>query len=192
MNGRRAVVRLGLGMALAWAACRHRPEQKLNLPTTGPVPRLAWVTWPDPNAFIFCTRRLDDNAAQVGVPGPCWRLEAGEAVARKIFEWASLGGADHSPSNASPWDRCHFETEQGVLAPKPTPARLWLLTPTRRDLVVEWMPDVKAQGDVFVLEPSFSPEGKWMAIVRVGVGLGEGERIVEIDSAELRLVPACR
>ena len=54
------------------------------------------------------------------------------------------------------------------------------MTPTGRDTLDDWKPDATVGGDLFADELSFSPEGKWMAIVRLGIHLGEGERIIEI------------
>ncbi len=177
------------------ASCGHSPERKTVFSSNDKVERMAWVSWPDANGFIFCTRRIDNAGNPVGVNGPCWRLDAGETEAKKVFAWAAVGGADSSPANGYPpaWsDRCHFEIERSRLGSKPTPARIWMITPTARELLSEWTPEPTREEKVFALEPSFSPEGKWMAISRVTLKQEEGQRVIEVDAAELREVPACR
>src|SRR5262249_35116460 len=128
----------------------------------------------------------DDGGAQVGVLGPCWRLVAGEAP-RKMLSWLNAGRPDDSAPNAVPWSRCSVELKGDVQGATAT-----LVTPTGRETLEDWKPSAEVGGDLFGVELSFSPEGRWMALVRVAVHLGEGERIVEIPEVEIRPVPACR
>jgi hypothetical protein len=169
------------------AACKPLPSARAPLrSSTGQPMRLGWVTWSDVNEIIFCTRRLDDSGAAVGVLGPCWRQPAGEPP-RKILSWLNAGRPDATAPTAGPWDRCTVESKgdsQGATAT--------LLTPTGRETIEDWRPDPKIGGDVFAIELSFSPEGRWMAVVRLAIHLGEDERIVEIPSVDIRSVPACR
>lgn len=159
--------------------------------------RLAAVMWPNGKSIISCTRRLDDGGNPVGVAGPCHRLEAGEAQAQKVLSWATLGRFDGAPPDAAPratGGRCRIELEQGQRLPTPRPARAVWVTPTRRELLDEWTPGEEAarmDTDAFTIETSLAPEGEWMAILRVAVGLGEGERVVQIASAKLVRVPSC-
>jgi hypothetical protein len=174
-------------LALALAACKPAPRPRAPLrSSTGQLMRLGWVTWSDVNELIFCNRRLDDNGQTVGVVGPCWRQSAGEPP-KRILSWLNAGRPDETPPNAGPWDRCSVEVQgdtRGALAT--------LLTPTGRESIEDWKPDAKVGGDVYAVELSFSPEGRWMAVARVAIHLGEGERIIEIPSVEIRAVPACR
>jgi len=172
---------------LVAAACKptRGPLTPLKSSTGQPM-RLGWVTWSDVNELIYCNRRLDDDGQAVGVLGPCWRQVAGEPP-RTIMSWLNAGRPDASPPLAGPWDRCAVEAkgdQNGAVAT--------LLTPTSREPIEDWKPDAKVGGDVYAVELSFSPEGKWMAVVHLAIHLGAGERIVEIPSVDIRAVPACR
>jgi hypothetical protein len=165
------------------AACA--PTQRKTPVTTAPNGqrlRLGWITWSDVNELIFCTRRLDDDANQVGNLGPCWRQAAGDQP-KKMFAWLNAGRPDDTPPNRGPWDRCLAEIKDTTVV---------LATPTERTLLDDWKPGNDVQGDRFTVELSFSPEGKWMAVEHVAIHVGEGERIIEIPSVEIRPVPACR
>lgn len=153
--------------------------------------RMAWVSWPDIDAMLYCTRRLDDYALQVGMPGPCWRHPAG-GEATRIFSWFSLSRPDSSSPLRSVADRCHVELEEAVTTPEPAPARAYWVTPTERVLIEEWMPERETPGDRFLIELSFSPESKWMAVLHVAVDVGDGERIVRVDASAVRPIPACK
>jgi hypothetical protein len=148
--------------------------------------RLAWVTWSDVNELMYCTRRLDDAGSQVGVLGPCWHQTAGEPP-KKMLSWLNIGRPDRTAPNAVPWGRCAVELTSDTQGATAT-----LVTPTSREVLETWKPDASVGGDRFALELSFSPEGQWMAVAHVAVHLGEGERIVEIPSVDIRTVPACR
>lgn len=154
--------------------------------------RLGWVTWPNADTMIYCNRRVDDQGNLVGVLGPCWRYEAGEPAPKKIMSWSNLGRPDSTPPAVGPWDRCTLELEDARLVPTPSPARASLQSPTAKTPLDEWTPDPKLTGDAYATEVSFSPEGKWMAVLHLSIGLGEGERTIEIADAKLAAVPACR
>jgi hypothetical protein len=187
----RALVLAALA-ALACGCVSSRGQRVRAAYAPGPArPRLAAVMWPTASGFIYCQRRLDDDARPIGVAGPCFRMDAGERDPHRIVSWASLGRFDGTPPNAGPWDRCHAELED-ARPHEHRPARAWLVTPTGRTLVEEWSPEPELTGDVFTLELSFAPEGQWMAVEHVMVGLGEGERTVEVTGVALRPVPACR
>ena len=173
-------------LALALAGC-HAPRARapLQAPSGAPL-RLGWITWSDVNEIVYCNRRLDDNGGQIGVLGPCWRQTAGERP-KKILSWLNAGRPDESPPTAVPWQRCFVERAGDTQG-----ARLTLRTPTETETLEDWKPDATVGGDVYGLEVSFSPEGRWMAVVRLAIHLGEGERIVEIPSVDIRPVPACR
>ena len=158
--------------------------------------RLAAVMWPTRKAIITCTRRIDDQAHAVGVAGPCMRLEAGEPEPVKVVSWATLGrfdddAPDHVP--ASFGGRCKLEIVPGQRTPLRETTLTWV-TPTKRVKLDDWMPsddEAVIEADRFTIETSFAPEGEWLAILRVGVGLGDGERIVQVASAKLVATPAC-
>ena len=157
----------------------------LTTPSGAPL-RLGWVTWSDVNEIVYCNQRLDDAGNRVGVLGPCWHQTAGEPP-KKMMSWLNAGRPDATPPNAVPWERCSVELRGDTQAASAT-----LLTPTSRELLDDWKPDAQIGGDRFADELSFSPEGKWMAVVHVALHLGEGERIVEVPSVDIRPVPACR
>ena len=170
-------------LALVLVACA--PSKKnVTLPTApnGRALRLGWITWSGVDELIYCTRRLDDDANQVGNLGPCWRQSAGDKP-KKMFAWLNAGRPDDSPPDKGAWDRCLLEIKDTSIT---------MVTPTERTLLDDWHPGNDVPGDRFIDEVSFSPEGKWMAVEHVAVHLGEGERIVEIPSVEIRPVPACR
>jgi hypothetical protein len=154
--------------------------------------RLGWLTWSNPTTILYCNRRIDDQGNPVGVTGPCSRLEAGEQTPHRIVDWTNAGRPDSTAPTAGPWDRCSIELEDAQLVPTPKPARAFVVSPTGKTLIEEWTPDPKINGDVFALEVSFSPEGKWMAVARLAIGLGEGERTIEVSGVNIWPVPACR
>jgi hypothetical protein len=170
--------------ALLVSGCRQwsKPPAHPLTEINGRMVRLAWITWSNVDEIMYCTRRLDDEANQVGVLGPCYRQQAGEPP-RKMLSWLNVARPDDRPPNAGPWERCAIELKETSAT---------LLTPTGRAAIEEWKPGNEVQGDRFAVELSFSPEGKWMAVERVAVHVGEGERIVELPSVEIRPVPACR
>ena len=159
--------------------------------------RLGAVMWPTATSIIACTRRLDEQAQPVGVAGPCAKLEAGENNATKVLSWATLGRFDGSPPDGGPpslGGRCHFEIEDAARIPQPRSAKVWWVTPTQRRELAAWTPaDEKgvAESDQFTMEVTLAPEGEWMALLRVAIGLGDGERIVQVVGMNLLRVPAC-
>jgi hypothetical protein len=153
--------------------------------------RLGWLTWSNPTTVLYCNRRIDDQGNPVGVTGPCWRQEAGDAPHR-IVTWTNAGRPDPAPPTQGPWDRCAIELEDAQLVPVAKPARAFVVSPTGKTLIEEWTADPKLNGDLFALEVSFSPEGQWMAVAKLAIGLGEGERTVEMAGVDILPVPACR
>jgi hypothetical protein len=187
-------------LALTLASCAHEGIPH-PAPSKHAIPpgkeRLAAVMWPVAKAIIYCTRRLDDYAQPVGVAGPCWRLEAGDPEPSKTLSWSTLGRFETSPPDTTPASyggRCHLEIEQGQRTPALKPARLTWVTPSGRKVLDDWMPtdDPDAiEADGYTIETTFAPEGEWMAILHVAVGLGDGERVVRVPHAKMIRVPAC-
>lgn len=188
-----------LPAVLVLAGCAHHPH--VVAPRQAAVPgasgvRLAAVMWPTRKAIITCTRRIDDEAHAVGVAGPCMRLEAGEPGPVKVMSWATLGRFDDDAPDRVPASfggRCKLEITQGQSAPLREATLTWV-TPTKRVKLDDWMPSDEAaaiEADRFTIEATFAPEGEWLAILRVGVGIGEGDRIVQVASAKLIPTPAC-
>jgi hypothetical protein len=168
------------------------PAQKPELHVHGKAQaRLGWVAWEDADTVVFCNRRLDDEGRTQGVLGPCYKAGP-DNVAHKMISWVMGEAPDTTPANAAPDPDCWIEIEEGALVPKERPARLTWNTHAGRRVLDEWTPDPKLQADRFTLEASFGPGGKYLAVLRVAIGLGDGERTVEIDGARLVPLPACR
>jgi hypothetical protein len=149
--------------------------------------RLAWITWAG-DALVHCRRRIDDAARTVGPLGPCTRIAEGAPPAR--VPAPSSHPPDVTFADATPDSACALTIEDAQLVPAPKPARLTLTTPSGKIDLDTWTPDT--EGDAFHIEASFSPDHRRVAILRVAVGLGEGERIVDVVSAQVRAAPACR
>jgi hypothetical protein len=155
-----------------------------------PRPRLGWVSWLDAETLYGCDRRVDDNGNTLGVMGPCWKIGV-DNVKHKMISWANAEAPDRSPANAGIWDKCRLVLEDARLVPPQAPARLVLESPSGRTTLDEWAPPSDVEGDAFQLEATFEPDGKRLGIVRLAIGLGEGERIVRIAGARLVDVPIC-
>lgn len=185
----RAPLVLALAAALVGSSsCWHNvnPRPRAVTAPNGGLLRLGWITWSDVNEVVFCTRRLDDGGNQVGVLGPCWRQTVGDKP-KKLFSWLNGGRSDDTPPNSGPWQRCAVKLESTNKEAKAT-----LLTPTGSEPLDDWTPPPEVNGDLFADELSFSPEGKWMAVLHLAVHLGEEERIIEPSWVDIRPVPACR
>jgi hypothetical protein len=156
--------------------------------------RLGWVTWSSPDELIFCNRRVDDAGNPIGVTGPCARQVAGESGSHRIMSWTTVDRPDPAPPDAGPWERCHLELEGSRAAglQRLAPVRAWLVAPSGRTLVDEWLPDPKLGGDQFAVEASVSREGRWLAFAHVSIGIGDGARALEVASVTIVAVPACR
>ena len=156
----------------------------------GKRPRLAWVAWDDENTLVVCNRRVDDNGNPVGILGPCSKVGS-DGVMHRMVSWLNTEGADKTFADATPYERCTLELEDAQLVPAPKPAKLFLVGPTGKQELEHWTPEGKLTADAYHLEVTFSPEMTWMAVVRVAIGLGEGERTIEVVSASLLPLPTC-
>jgi hypothetical protein len=193
------VKRCAAALVLALVSCAHDGGKPASPPPNAMPPghaRLAAVMWPVAKAIIYCTRRIDDYARPVGVAGPCKRLEAGDPEPVSTISWATLGRFENSAPDAMPASvggRCHLEITQGQRAPAATPALLTWVAPSGKTVLEAWTPSGAdaVDTDAYTLEATFAPEGEWMAILHVAVGLGDGERIVKVPYAKMIRVPAC-
>ncbi|MFI5288981.1 MAG: hypothetical protein ACHQ17_04995 [Polyangia bacterium] len=188
------VMMLAGGCATQAPAVAPRSTTPLGAKTARPAsawPRLGWVAWDDPDTLVVCDRRVADDGAPIGVLGPCKKIGP-DNVPHKLISWLNADQPDESVADASPFSACHLELDEMQLVPKPVPARAWLVGPSgKRTLLAEWTPDASVDGDRFRLEATFSPGGKWMALVELAIGVGEGERTLEIAGAHLYPTPAC-
>jgi hypothetical protein len=143
--------------------------------------RLAWAAWNSDTVLFYCNRRIDDMGNQVGVIGPCHKIKEDDTP-HLLVAFTNVNRPETSPPNAGP---CNIELEDAVLVPQKKPARALI----GGKVLEEWMPDT--DGDLFVIETLPSPDGKLLAILRVAVGLGEGERSIEVANARVIPAPAC-
>ncbi len=180
-------------LLLALTGCPKNVEVKRAVTpaagSPGSRPHLAWLSWSDANTLLVCNRRVDDQANTVGTPGPCLRVRAEQPLEPGVAFTPAT--ADRANADAAPWSSCPLTLEDAQSVPARKAARIMQRTPAGPRELEQWMPGAQVQGDAFQLEASFSPNGKWMAIVRVAVGLGEGERTVEIAGARLVPTPDC-
>jgi hypothetical protein len=144
--------------------------------------RLAWAAWNSDTVLFYCNRRIDDMGNQVGVIGPCHKIKQDDTP-HLLVAFTNVNRPDTSPPNAGP---CNIELEDAQLVPQKKPARA-LIADTA---IEEWLPE--GDGDLFVVETLPSPDGKLLGILRVAVGLGEGERSVEVVGARVIPAPACK
>jgi hypothetical protein len=195
-----ALIRALLVAALAilgFGCAKRVPPPRPVKFALSPAVRLGSVMWPNGKSIIYCTQRLDDFAHPIGVAGPCRRLEAGETTATKVLSWATLGRFERSPPNATPASlggRCKLEIVQGQRIPALRSTTVTWVTPTRREVLDDWLPtdeSASVEADAFTSEVTFAPEGEWLAILHVAIGLGDGERIIEVASGKMMKVPAC-
>ena len=152
--------------------------------------RLGWLTRDDPDTLVTCNRRVDDQGNGVGILGPCAKVGT-DGVSHTIVSWTNAEHPDTSAADAGPWHGCWLELDDAQLVPRETPARAWFVTPGEKRLLEEWHPEPTLTADQYRLEASISPEHKWLALAHLAIGLGEGERIVEIPAARLLPLPDC-
>ncbi len=150
--------------------------------------RFGWSAWNSDTTLFYCNRRLDDFGGQIGVTGPCFKVKADDPSSHRLVAFTNVNQADTAAPNEAP-PGCKVELDDAVLVPQKLPARAWLVGAKGRTLLEEWLPD--SEGDLFVVETTPSPDGKLLGILRVAVGLGEGERTVEVVGARVIAAPAC-
>jgi hypothetical protein len=150
--------------------------------------RFGWTAWNSDSTLFYCNRRLDDNGNPIGVTGPCFKVRADDPNPHRLVAFLNVNQAEKTPPNAAP-PGCRIELEDAQLVPQKKPARAWLVGHAGKKLLEEWLPD--AEGDVFVVETTPSPDGKLLGILRVAIGIGEGERTVEIAGARVIPAPSC-
>jgi hypothetical protein len=196
-------------LALAAGACRHHevdhaptrlatpgPPAKVVLPDGGVhhTERLAWVAWRAGGAnptFAACGRRTADLGVQGQLCGCVVVERAGAAPTPGA--WTEDAGfiRDRSAVEFAPGG-CRVLLDDVPGDPGAPPARATLLGPGARLAIDEWRPPATVDGDYFAIETSYSPDGRWLAVVRAAVGIGDADRLVELSSVEVRPAPTCR
>lgn len=146
-----------------------------------------------------------ERLARVGWRGEsfvaCGDSRGRESRCRMIDRAGAAAVAAASPpagyaDDASPPDRapgaCRVRFDDVPGDPGAPAARATLVGPAGAQPLDAWRPAREVDGDYFAVETSFSPDGKWLALVHTAVGIGEDERRVEVAGAEVRAAPACR
>lgn len=192
--------RLAIGALLVCSCPRSDPPAtgKTPIPVAGPAvalpdgglrhtARLAWTAWSADAIFQACSRRTSDFALQ-GKLGECNSVPARASIQRGSVVAPLVH--DASAVDAAPRG-CRVIFDDAPGDPAAPPARATLAGPSARQPLDEWRPAREDNGDYFAVETSFSPDGKWLAIVHTAVGLGDGEQSVDVKSIEVRPAPAC-
>ena len=133
-----------------------------------------------------------DTARACGTRGACVAASPSGALANDPGEAGFA--VDGSPVDAMPGagGRCRVVDDDVLASSKGPPARATLWGPSGATPLAAWQPPVTVDGDYFALETSFSPDGKWLAIARLAVHLGDEAPVVDVAGLEVRAAPACR
>lgn len=166
------------------------PGPKLALPDGGMrhTERLLQGGWVAPGCWMVCGHRGSGKdvaglaCRQVGAAeSPCQSAPGSRTVT-----------VDPTPPDSAPGGcRVWLEDISGDPAVR-RPARATLIAPAGRTPLDEWSPAATDDGDYFAIETSFSPDGKWLGVARLAVGIGDGDKVVRVVSAEVRRAPPCR
>ena len=184
--------------ALVLSACaRPRLEPPSPMPYRPAVDagihhtaRLGWSAWRGDGAFAICGRRTSDLTTAGKLRG-CLQVPAAGAASFPLAGELDAFGSRDATSPEAALGGCQIVLDDVVAAASGPPARATLIGKTTRTLLGEWRPALNIDGDYFALEVSFSPDGKWLALARIAVGLGE-DQTVDIAGVEVRGTPPCR
>ncbi len=183
--------------ALLLAGCPKRDPAPVTPPPApspgpaGPVSdggkhhteRFAEVAWKPDGTFRYCSVR--------GKPIKCMTIaKAGDAPQPAPDADASFAIDRSPPSSATGNCKVAFDDAGGD--PGAPPAKASLRGPAGTQPIDEWHPAQTDNGDFFLVETSFSPDGKWLAVLHVAVGVGIDEQTADVIHAEVRAAPICR
>jgi len=177
---------------LTGCATTSAPAPKTPQSTRKPAVRLAHIVWQVNTTVTLCTRRIDDDNNTIGNAGPCYKSEVANPPLQKIISWMGAGPSDKRSPDHHPEPRCHFEAEDAKLVPPEVPAKLFLVSPSGRTEIFNWPPPPGATADAYRLETSLSPDGATLAIIRLQLGLGEAQRIVEPEGIDFITPARCK
>ncbi len=189
--------RLFLVAALALAGCPKRdaaPTSPPPPPSAGPrgpdggahhTERFASAAWRPDGAFRTCGERGGRPAGCKAVARP------GEPAADSPSEGDVRYLPDRAPFDAAPGG-CRVLFDDATGDPGAPAARATLKGPAAATPIDAWKAPPNVDGDYFAVETSFSPDGKWLAVIHTAVGLGADERLVEVKDVEVRPAPPCR
>jgi hypothetical protein len=203
----RARLACALAAAFTLAGCPRRDAPPTSPPppqSAGPsgaladggmhhTERLAQAGWRSDGAFQACGDFpwARDQPGKPLRPGPC--LVVARAGELPIAVPAPQPGyaADASPPERAPGG-CRVRFDDAPGDPGAPAARATLVGTTARAALDAWKAPREVSGDYFAVETSFSPDGKWLAIVHSAVGIGEEGRLVGVIDAEVRAAPPCK
>ena len=199
---RAALTAAALAAALPLAGCPRRdaapiaPPPKVVPGPTGSVSdggmrhtaRLSRVGWRAGGELQACGD-LPWRAAHPPRSGPC--LQAKPGAPAVAGSQAAGYTPDASPPESAPAG-CRVRFDDAPGDPGAPPARATLIGASGEQPLDAWKPPREADGDYFAVETTWSPDGKWLGIVRSGVGIGEEGTAVFVADAEVRPAPACK
>lgn len=188
---------LGALPAVLTACVRHAPLSPRPVEPAAAVEdagihhtvRLGWSAWRADGTFAICGRRTNAFEEAGSLRG-CLAVRAPQLPAMSL-DWTKDASFVH---DATPPDRapgsCRVLLEDIVPTPLGPPARTTLVSPRQRLKLAEWLPAATIDGDYFTIEASFSPDGRWLALARLAIGIGE-DRTVDVVDVELQPAPPC-
>ena len=200
-----ALQHAAVGALIALAGCSQRvaapvsppppvsPGPKVALPDGGMrhTERLVQGGWVEAGCWMVCGYKTNRRGAsdlkcrQVGAAeAPCTPGTAGAAQPRTVT--VDRTAPDRAPGG------CRILLEDVPGDPGAPAARASLVGREGTVLLDEWRPAATDDGDYFAIETSFSPDGKWMGVAHVSVGIGDGDRLVRVIDAQVRRAPVCK
>ena len=195
-------IALALLTTLAASGCKRTPTTPLPTappPLTGPAAArpdrtlgsdevLGTLRWRGSRWFEACGgRHVGDRPAReegcrtAPIPEP-----GVEPLLPDTNRAPPTQGAGQPPSP------CRVVLEWAPGDPGSPPARALIEGPRERALVASWSPPPEVDGDRFVIEVSFSPDGRWIGIARESIGVGDSDMLVRVEQVEVKPAPRCR
>ena len=181
-------------------ATAEAPAAKELSPPPGSQPRhterFAWVGWRVDGEhawFGVCDRRTREFAE----PGKLERCRVIADGGGRAFDGDSWSGDERfvrdetSPDFAPGRCRVWFQDLGGTASSMVASAYHVDENGLSLRAIADWHPEPSIEADYLALETSFSPDGKWVALLRSAVGLGSGDLRVDVLNVELRRAPTC-
>lgn len=215
---RRSALVLAAALLVGGPGCKRSPTTPLAPPPPqkpGPAGAalgsshgepLAALSWYQGRWLSACGGRQRDGApaSPTGAASPAARpgARAGDRPADSACTTRGVPGAGDAlpePRGArvdgpgAPPAPCRLRYDDVSGDPGAPAARATLVGPDGAEQLLDaWKPPPEVDGDYFAVEIGFSPDGKWMGVVHTSIGVGDGERLVRVESVEIRPAPACR
>lgn len=176
--------------ALAIAACKSQPPAApTSTPPTVKTSALPGTTPPG----IRHTERLATAMWHGGTFSTCADAVNLKGCRTVTAEPPPPSGATFTPDpHPYHWapGTCHVSFDDAA-GPGVNVASASMVGPGTHVVLDTWHIGPTDNGDYFAVETSFSPDGKWLAIIHTGVSLGVDERTVEIASVRVIPAPPC-